>query len=226
MRNAFILLSAGAALFATCANAETLDCNGISTTDDLSNVSAGVVTAAKVNFLVNQSDKPGCPSAAATCQRHGFLLAGNTVAYDNGATKTGLVCAAFIDTKGRETDGWIPLAALKPLTAPPNWIGKWKRDTSGEIDITKKSATDVAVSGNATWGSGAATHEGDIDADIDPRKAVQSFAISGDKQIAYAKADQYDCAVMLKQVGPYLFVNDNNNCGGANVSFSGLYLRR
>lgn len=227
MRNMLALLFAAAALCAVAnANAETLDCNNIPVSDDLSNIAAGIVTPGKVNFLINQSDKPGCPSSAATCQRKGFLLAGNTVVYDNDATKSGFVCAAFVNPKGLETDGWIPLSALKPITTSSDWVGKWKRDTSGEIEITKKSATDVEVSGTATWGQGDNVHEGDIDADLDPRKIVQGFAISGDKQIPYAKAGQDDCAVMLKQFGPYLYVNDNNNCGGANVTFSGLYLRR
>jgi hypothetical protein len=31
---------------------------------------------------------------------------------------------------------------------------------------------------------------------------------------------------MLKQLGPYLIASDNNNCGGMNATFSGIYVRR
>jgi hypothetical protein len=30
----------------------------------------------------------------------------------------------------------------------------------------------------------------------------------------------------MQRIGPWLLVNDNNNCGGFNVSFRGFYTRR
>ena len=38
---------------------------------------------------------------------------------------------------------------------------------------------------------------------------------------------EYDCAATLNLVGKLLVVADNNNnCGGGNVSFTGVYKRR
>jgi len=34
------------------------------------------------------------------------------------------------------------------------------------------------------------------------------------------------CAVTLERRGPYLLVNDNARCGGNNVRFVGIYIRR
>ena len=35
--------------------------------------------------------------------------------------------------------------------------------------------------------------------------------------------EKYDCRVRLRRVGNYLLVSDNLNCGGANVTFNGVY---
>ena len=61
---------------------------------------------------------------------------------------------------------------------------------------------------------------------IDTARDTQAFALNSEEQILLEKAGKYDCAVRLRQLGPYLFAVDNQNCGGANVSFTGLYRRR
>ena len=33
------------------------------------------------------------------------------------------------------------------------------------------------------------------------------------------------CVVKLHRRGPYLVASDNNNCGGLNVSFNGIYTK-
>ena len=86
--------------------------------------------------------------------------------------------------------------------------------------------TNAHLSGSATANSGSAVNEGDIDGDIDARAPYGSFAILGDKQAPFERAGEGDCAVELRQLGPYLLVQDNNNCGGMGVSFSGLYVKR
>jgi hypothetical protein len=221
----FALLLWPAFVVAAASAAEKRDCSSVAYDDDLSNLSLAAVAGGKVSFVANESDKAGCPSASAPCKSRAFLVDKDVVVLD-GRREGGYVCAGFINAKGEETDGWLPAASVKSASPSPNWIGVWKRDTSSKIDITRKSNDAAEVSGYATYGVGAATHEGDIDGTIDPRQAAQSFASDGDKQVAYEKAGQYDCAVRLRQLGAFLFVSDNNNCGGANVSFSGLYTRR
>lgn len=43
--------------------------------------------------------------------------------------------------------------------------------------------------------------------------------------VAPDKGDMADCAIAMIALGPYLVVEDNRNCGGANVSFTGIYQR-
>jgi hypothetical protein len=212
----------------TAQAADDPNCNGPAGTADLSNIALGVVTGAKVNFVANDTDKAGCPSADAACRKKAFVVAQNLVLFDAGAARTGYVCAAYIGKTGRETDGWLPLSGLKVVTLAPDWIGKWKRDTSADITIKRKSASGADVGGNASWGEGAGTNVGEISATIDPRQIVQGFGLAsdGETQTPYGKGDAQECAVILKQLGPYLFASDNSYCGGMNVTFSGIYTRR
>ena len=48
-----------------------------------------------------------------------------------------------------------------------------------------------------------------------------AFAISdAQQQIEFDEAGQFDCAVQLAQLGPYLVVKDNLPCGELNVTFT------
>jgi hypothetical protein len=40
------------------------------------------------------------------------------------------------------------------------------------------------------------------------------------------ETDEYECKVSIRKVGKYLVVADNMQCGGANVSFSGVYQKQ
>lgn len=75
----------------------------------------------------------------------------------------------------------------------------------------------LAIKGEATWGSGSRTHTGGFDYDAKPSADKMSF---GDG------TDEIDCQVTLQLVGKLLVVGDNLHCGGANVSFSGIYQKR
>jgi hypothetical protein len=214
---------------AGAAQAQDRNCNEPSGTGNLSNIALGVVIAPRASFIANETETAGCPSADAKCQKKAFVVAQNLVLFDSRTAKTGYLCATYIGKTGRETDGWLALADVKPVAAPtPDWIGTWKRDTSADIEIIRKSAATADLSGNATWGQGAGTNVGEISAIIDPRQNVQGFGLASDgqTQTAYGKGDPQECAVILKQLGPYLFASDNSYCGGMNVTFSGIYTRR
>jgi len=207
------------------------DCKELPQAQDLSNLSLGVIVGPKVNFVADETDKAECPSAGPACRRRAFLRARERIVFAKDATKAGYVCAAYVDGKGSQTTGWLPQASVKPATAPLNWIGAWKRNGNADIDIKRKTATSIDVSGSATWGSAAmgnleAPFVGDLSADFDPKLAVQGFSSAGKSQVAYGKGDDRLCAALMSQMGPYLFVVDNMNCGGLNVTFTGLYTRR
>jgi hypothetical protein len=224
------VIFAAASLAATAAQAGPRDCNEPSGTGNLSNIALGLVTAPKANFVANESEKAECPSADAKCQKKAFVVAQNLVLFASDTAKTGFVCATYIGKTGRETDGWLPVAAVKPVAAPaPDWFGKWKRDSSANIEIKRKSASAADLDGDAMWpGQSGSPNVGDISATIDPRQTVQGFGTASDEQtqVPYGKGDPQACAVIFKQLGPYLFASDNNICGGMNVTFSGIYTKR
>jgi hypothetical protein len=228
MRFASAVLAAGILTAATTAQGDERNCNEPAGIGNLTNIALGEVTAPKANFVADQRDNAACPSANIQCQRKAFVMAGNVLVFDTSTAKTGYVCAAYVSAKGRETDGWLPVSALKAATPAPDWIGTWKRDTSASIEVKRKTANAAELSGDATWGQGEGTNVGDISTTIDPRQAVQGFGTASDEQTqtAYGKGDPQACAVIFKQLGPYLFASDNNTCGGMNVTFSGVYVKR
>lgn len=81
----------------------------------------------------------------------------------------------------------------------------------------------IAVVGDATWGAGdphrvkmGSVHNGHLEGSNEPGGAVLSIADVD---------TQGDCTATLRLMGRYLVVVDNGACGGANVSFNGIYLR-
>jgi hypothetical protein len=234
MKFACLVFAAGLAgvIFAGAAQAAVgpKECNEPEGNTNLSNIALGAAIPSKVNFIANESEKSGCPSADAKCQEKAFVVSQNLVLFDSSSVKTGFICAAYVNARGRETDGWLPVSALKAVAPPaPNWFGKWRRDTSANIEIKRKSASAADLDGDSMWqGQSGVPNVGDISATIDPRQSVQGFGTASDEQTltAYGKGDPQACAAIFKQLGPYLFASDNNICGGMNVTFTGVYVRR
>ncbi len=44
--------------------------------------------------------------------------------------------------------------------------------------------------------------------------------------VVFAGKDPADCRVTLTLLPPFLLAGDNMNCGGMNVSFTGVYRKR
>jgi hypothetical protein len=66
-------------------------------------------------------------------------------------------------------------------------------------------------------------NEGGFVATVRPNNASVAFAENSDRnRLPYDPAST-NCSVRLWLLGPYLMVVDNNDCGGMNVSFTGLY---
>jgi hypothetical protein len=132
-------------------------------------------------------------------------------------------CSWFQPHKGNETVGWIETDRLawRGSIRPPaelDWLGEWRDAYENFIRISKsKEAGMLAIKGEATWGAGSRTHTGELDYDAKPSADQMNF---GDG------TDERDCQVTMHLVGKFLVVGDNLHCGGANVSFSGVYQKR
>jgi hypothetical protein len=180
---------------------------------------ARVSTAGKVRFTTD--DYPECPSKAPRCLGKAYLVQGDMVL--TGHSYGGYICAFFPNHLGGSA-GWIPTGDLTRLPSQPSpplqaWAGEW-RQGDDRIHLSVKGAALVAT-GEAYWPSKdpdpklvpGGPHDGEMGGTARPSGASVIFADD-------------DCHVELHLVGPYLVAADNNQCGGMNVRFDGVYRRK
>lgn len=129
---------------------------------------------------------------------------------------------------------FLPVSAHaggRPLT---DWGGSWSLGVEHTIDISLEEGSTLIVDGYATYGARdpervaqgsvqvasffARITSGQVEAG-----EVIRFAVDGDTVLPFETADGSLCKVELKLEWPKLRVHDNGRCGGANVSFTGLY---
>ena len=107
------------------------------------------------------------------------------------------------------------------------------RHSEAEI-VIKSHDNEVEVSGTATWGASdpqrvrmGGVNTGELEGSGKPRGQVLAIGYDPD-QTAFPPPEDLApdiCAARLEIYGPYLSVEDNDSCGGMNVSFTGLYVR-
>ncbi len=131
-------------------------------------------------------------------------------------------CVWFQPKKGSETVGWVSLQKLKFLNLLQSFdeiTGNWNF-YGNDIKIVKTANSGVyKVSGNAFWkGLGDNIHIGELDGEAKFAERTLKYGAE--------ETDEYACKVTMHLIGKYLIVSDNLNCGGANVTFSGVYRRK
>ena len=185
-----------------------------------------VKPGARRYFRRSEYERAGCPARTAACTRPGYVLpSAQLVATERRGGFSHVVYIAPGHTD--PTDGWIENEALVAVTwgpaKPDAWLGSWQ-EWDNEIEIARGDGPSAfRVTGSALWGSRdpervdrGGVHVGQIEGAATLR--------GGD--LAYADpAEGGSCRVDMKLLGPYLLVEDNRQCGGANVSFSGIYRR-
>lgn len=192
----------------------------------------------RLHFLKSDGEEDGCPRAEAACEMRAYIVAGDTVLVTE---ITGdFACAAYAAPKGarQETMGWLPRAALEavkePTPAAGDWLGKWLAGFWREIKITAAANGGLELEGTAYWGADdpvrrerGAVNTGDLAATVTPDggKAAFSLDTDGEARAYDADAGEFACRVRMWRLGPYLAVADNVQCGGANVTFTGVYRR-
>jgi hypothetical protein len=171
----------------------------------------------KVHFRDDNHER--CP-ADQSCQAKGYVIPNDQILVSRTFDK--YACSWFQPRKGHETVGWIEIDRLAWVDvsrqpAEQAWLGEW-RHHDNVIRLAKaKAPGEFTITGEAIWGSGAQAHTGELDYTAKP---------SGDKLNFNDGPHENDCQVSMQLVGPYLVVGDNVRCGGANVSFSGVYQKR
>jgi hypothetical protein len=171
-------------------------------------------TGEKIYFYGDDGD---CPNGK-NCRRKSYLMAGDEVIVSR--TFGNWACSWFQPKKGSETVGWISLENIdyleKSKITISDWIGAWKYyDNSINIVISKNPGF-LDITGNAIWkGLGDNVHIGELDDSSKP--------VGNQLKIGENETGEYDCRVTIRLVGRFLVVSDNLHCGGANVTFSGVY---
>jgi hypothetical protein len=167
----------------------------------------------------HDDSKAACP-ADRSCRLKAYVIPGDQVIVAH--TRGKYACSLFQPIKAQETTGWIEIDRLawvdnRQPPAEREWLGQWHL-FDNVIRISKAKTPGVLkISGEAYWGSGDRVNTGDIGDEVRP---------SGDKLSFRDAPDEGSCQVAMRLVGKFLVVQDNNNCGGNNVTFSGVYQRR
>lgn len=195
-----------------------------------------IAATGRTAFLADGLARDGCPEAGEACRERAYLVAGDVVILSG--RRGPHVCATYSGARdGTDRTGWLPAQSLaeEPTDAPAlaSWFGTWTR---AEARIRLEPATTpgtVAVRGDATWGADdpermrrGGVHTGEIEGTATPADGAARFAMGEDASVPVETADAFACKVWLRRLGPWLLVDDNLACGGANVTFRGVYRRR
>ena len=233
-----VVLGVGLILAMTfAARAEDGNCSGFGSLAGNPELSLGRINAnaPRTYFVRNRAEASDCPSAAAKCQGKSYFVPGDRVILSR--TNGPFVCVDFTDAKGVLRPTWAPASAIDREVAPPptlaDWYGEWAEVESKIVLKPSAKAGALSISGEATWGAldpervkAGAVHIGSIEGVAAPVGAALSFAMGDNVTLPVDKAQDSDCKVWMRRLGPYLLVSDNNNCGGMNVSFWGVYKRK
>ncbi len=177
---------------------------------------AKIKGAKKEKVFFYNDEKEDCPKNV-NCKTKSYIIPNDEVIVSR--TYGDFACAWFQPKKGSETVGWIALDKLGFVENNQKlpWVGDWTfYDNSIKI-APMKLDNKMKITGNAFWkGIGDNIHIGEIDFSGVPETNKLSLGEEG----------EYECRVKMQRIGKFLVVSDNLNCGGANVTFNGIYQKK
>lgn len=189
-------------------------------------------TAPRIYFVLGD-EKTGCPNDSAACHARAYVVPNDQVIITG--TQGAYACAWLTNPKGVTTRNWMPASALRmvPPVEPAleNWTGHW-RTGEQDITVTRAAGSQLTVKGQATYGrfdpervKRGAVNDGQVEGTIAPKGNRLAFNHGdNDQTLPFSEADKNACKIRMNLVGPYLWAWEEN-CGGANVSFDGVYAR-
>lgn len=237
LSRAAVLLALAGAASPLGVHAEDRDCRGFGSLSEapppvLAEIGSG---EGRVSFYRDGSDLKGCPAMTAACRAKAFVVPGDRVI--QARTERGFACVDYIGRKGADRAGWLAADRVIPTVVAPvaigDWLGDWSREEASITIKAGKATGTLSVHGDATYGSldpdrvkRGAVNVGEIDGVRAPDGPALSFAVGDKATLPVDKAEEGDCKVWLRRLGPYLLADDNLLCGGMNVSFRGVYTRK
>lgn len=221
-----LLLALSAIVCSTSASAydayDPNNCNGVRWNDEQALTVAKVTARPRVNFVKSPYDDDfkaeSCPAATDACRKTSYLITDDIVLV--GPTQRDFTCVVYRSPVAKKqvwTQGWVPSSALAPVTPmpspkPSDWIGSWTQP-GGSIEITQGRRA-LHAEGSMAVPTARDVHTGAFEADVTLANGMISLT------------DSDDCRVRMQRIGAWLLVEDNDGCGGAAVTFTGLYRRK
>ncbi|MCW6511367.1 hypothetical protein [Lichenifustis flavocetrariae] len=192
---------------------------------------ARIRSADRTFFVKGASDRKGCPDATQACRAKGYLVAGDRVIAS--ASRGGFTCVDYISAAGADRAGWLPDSSLAREAPVPvtreDWLGTWVQ-TESKIAIKPSQFGRLGLQGEATFGAldpdrvkRGAVNMGEFQAEVAPEGANLAFDMGDKTTLPVTQGDETDCKLWMRRLGPFLLVEDNSQCGGLNVSFTGAY---
>jgi hypothetical protein len=167
---------------------------------------------------VHLQDQPLPCQQGATCPwvRAGYVVAGDQV-FASGPVN-GFRCV-YVGATGKLSAGFVPNSALRVVEGDdaitPAWlIGRWS--DGNDIIVVSKKEGELSAEGDGIWPG--RNFAGPPGPNFGSFQGAPKMA--GDKMTI----EDGPCRVDAYRRGPYLIVSDNENCGGMNVRFKGIYV--
>ncbi|CCD92507.1 conserved exported hypothetical protein [Bradyrhizobium sp. ORS 375] len=210
------------------------NCNGIGWDDARPLTVASVSGAQRVNFVKSPYDDDfkaaGCPALTEACRKKSYLVTGDLVLV--GRTQGDFTCVSYQSPRARTqawTNGWLPrtaLATVTPMAQPAlrDWTGDWVHPGGG-LTISAAGGGRLRIEGDQVVPAGRDLNNGSLAATAEPKGGLIAFVEDGTTPFERPNAGD-ECRVRLQRIGALLLVEDNADCGGAGVSFTGLYHRK
>ena len=207
------------------------NCNGVDWNDKQALVVSKVIAKPRANFIKSPYDDDfkasSCPADTQTCRKKSYLVTGDIVL--TGKTRGAFTCVLYQSPKAKKqiwTTGWLPSTALEPIKPMPSpkmfdWLGTWSHP-GGDIEIKQDQGGKLSVVGEMIMPTAHDAHTGEIAAKVTPGKDTIAFVDDGSTPF---EKDGGECRVRMQRIGSWLMVEDNEGCGGAAVTFTGLYRR-
>jgi len=209
------------------------NCNGVDWDDKRALVVSKVVASQRINFIKSPYDDDftaaACPADTDACRKKSFLVPGDLVL--TGQTRGAFTCVAYQSPLAQKqiwARGWLPSSTLTPVAPTPSpkaldWIGVWYHP-GGPITISRANGGKLSIEGGMTVPTARDFHNGQFQATARPNKDTIAFVDDG--SIPFEKTDEGECRVRMQRINQWLLVEDNSGCGGAGVTFTGLYRRK